>query len=124
MGLRRGVSGYIYHTVPAALYCWLRRPGDFRQAVDPLTNDVTEYQAVFMAWTHAATVFGVGPLDPEVMFLGEAPGADEDRAGEPFVGAAGQLFNGLIQEIGLRREDVYIANMLKCRPPAITVTSL
>jgi DNA polymerase len=63
------------------------------------------------------TVFGVGPLDPEICFLGEAPGADEDRTGEPFIGAAGQVFNDLLRAVGLRREDVYIANMLKCRPP-------
>src|SRR5262249_45064839 len=58
-----------------------------------------------------------GPLDPPVMFIGEAPGADEDRTGEPFVGSAGQLFNGLLREIGLRREGGYLADLLKCRPP-------
>jgi DNA polymerase len=63
------------------------------------------------------TVFGVGPVDPPVMFVGEAPGADEDRTGEPFMGSSGQLFNGMLNEIGLRREEVYIANLLKCRPP-------
>jgi DNA polymerase len=51
------------------------------------------------------------------MFIGEAPGADEDRQGEPFVGRAGQLLTSMIRAIGLRREDVYIANVLKCRPP-------
>src|SRR5262249_25311485 len=51
------------------------------------------------------------------MFLGEAPGADEDRSGEPFVGAAGQLLNRLIEAAGFRRDDVYITNLLKCRPP-------
>jgi DNA polymerase len=63
------------------------------------------------------TVFGVGPLDAEICFIGEAPGADEDRQGEPFVGAAGQLLNRIIAACGMRREDVYICNILRCRPP-------
>ena len=63
------------------------------------------------------TVFGVGPLDPELCFVGEAPGADEDAQGEPFVGQAGQLLNRIIAACGMRREDVYICNILRCRPP-------
>jgi len=62
-------------------------------------------------------VFGVGNPDAELMFIGEAPGADEDQQGEPFVGRAGQLLNNMIKAMGLRREDVYIANIIKCRPP-------
>jgi uracil-DNA glycosylase len=62
-------------------------------------------------------VFGVGNADAEIMFIGEGPGADEDAQGEPFVGRAGQLLNNMIQAMGLRREDVYIANVVKCRPP-------
>ena len=61
-------------------------------------------------------VFGVGSIDAELMFVGEAPGADEDEQGEPFVGKAGQLLTKIIQTIGLSREQVYIANILKCRP--------
>jgi uracil-DNA glycosylase family 4 len=61
-------------------------------------------------------VFGVGNVNAELMFVGEAPGADEDRQGEPFVGAAGQLFTKMIQAMGLTRDSVYIANILKCRP--------
>ncbi len=61
-------------------------------------------------------VFGVGSVDAELMFVGEAPGADEDEAGEPFVGKAGQLLTKIIQTMGLSRDDVYIANILKCRP--------
>jgi DNA polymerase len=61
-------------------------------------------------------VFGVGNLDAELMFVGEAPGADEDRQGEPFVGAAGQTLTKIIQAMGLSRDRVYIANILKCRP--------
>ena len=63
------------------------------------------------------TVFGVGRADADLMFIGEAPGADEDVQGEPFVGRAGQLLTKIIEAIGLRREDVYIANVIKCRPP-------
>ncbi len=62
-------------------------------------------------------VFGVGNPDAELMFVGEGPGADEDVQGEPFVGRAGQLLNNMIKAMGLRREDVYIANIVKCRPP-------
>jgi len=62
-------------------------------------------------------VFGVGNPRAELMFIGEAPGADEDQQGEPFVGRAGQLLNNMIKAMGLRREDVYIANIIKCRPP-------
>jgi DNA polymerase len=62
-------------------------------------------------------VFGVGNPNADLMFVGEAPGADEDIQGEPFVGRAGQLLTKIIEAIGMRREDVYIANVLKCRPP-------
>ena len=62
-------------------------------------------------------VFGVGNPRAELMFVGEGPGADEDAQGEPFVGRAGQLLNNMIRAMGLQREDVYIANVVKCRPP-------
>lgn len=62
-------------------------------------------------------VFGVGNPRAELMFVGEGPGADEDTQGEPFVGRAGQLLNNMIKAMGLRREDIYIANIVKCRPP-------
>lgn len=67
--------------------------------------------------TRTQTVFGVGPVDPEILFIGEAPGADEDRLGEPFVGAAGQLLNRILAACGFKREEVYICNVIKCRPP-------
>jgi DNA polymerase len=62
-------------------------------------------------------VFGVGNPQADLMFVGEGPGADEDAQGEPFVGRAGQLLNNMIKAMGLRREEVYIANVVKCRPP-------
>jgi DNA polymerase len=70
-----------------------------------------------LARTRTQTVFGVGNPHARLVFIGEAPGADEDREGEPFVGAAGQLLNKILQACTLRREDVYICNILRCRPP-------
>jgi uracil-DNA glycosylase len=67
--------------------------------------------------TRTHIVFGSGNPDASLMFIGEAPGADEDREGLPFVGAAGQLLTKIIEAMKLKREDVYIANCLKCRPP-------
>jgi DNA polymerase len=67
--------------------------------------------------TRTQTVFGVGNLEAQWLVVGEAPGAEEDRQGEPFVGRAGQLLNSMLRAIGLAREQVYIANVLKCRPP-------
>jgi DNA polymerase len=67
--------------------------------------------------TRTQTVFGVGKVEPELCFVGEAPGADEDAKGEPFVGRAGQLLDKIIVASGFQRNDVYICNTLKCRPP-------
>jgi len=67
--------------------------------------------------TRTQTVFGVGNPSADLLIIGEAPGADEDKQGEPFVGRAGQLLNAMLQAIQLTRGDVYIANILKCRPP-------
>jgi uracil-DNA glycosylase family 4 len=69
-----------------------------------------------LARSRTQTVFGVGNPDAEIMFIGEAPGAEEDQQGEPFVGRAGQLLTKIIKAMGFAREDVYIANILKCRP--------
>ena len=69
-----------------------------------------------LARTRTQTVFGVGDPDAELMFIGEAPGADEDARGEPFVGRAGQLLTKIIETMGFGRDEVYIANVLKCRP--------
>ena len=69
-----------------------------------------------LARTRTQTVFGVGNIDAQIMFVGEAPGADEDLQGEPFVGKAGQLLTKIIETMGVKRSDVFIANVLKCRP--------
>ena len=68
--------------------------------------------------TRNNVVFGVGNKETDLMFIGEGPGADEDMQGEPFVGKAGKLMNMAFDAIGLKREDVYIANIVKCRPPS------
>ncbi|MBM84341.1 MAG: uracil-DNA glycosylase [Planctomycetaceae bacterium] len=70
-----------------------------------------------LASTRRQTVFGVGNPEAKIMFIGEAPGADEDRQGEPFVGRAGQLLNRIIGACKLARDDIYICNILRCRPP-------
>jgi uracil-DNA glycosylase family 4 len=70
-----------------------------------------------LAATRTQTVFGEGALDADICFIGEAPGADEDATGRPFVGAAGQLLNRIIAACGMKREEVYICNILRCRPP-------
>jgi uracil-DNA glycosylase family 4 len=70
-----------------------------------------------LSTTRTHTVFGVGNQDADWLIVGEAPGAEEDRHGEPFVGRAGQLLNSMLHAVGLTRERVYIANVLKCRPP-------
>lgn len=70
-----------------------------------------------LASTRTQTVFGVGNPQARLCFLGEAPGADEDRLGEPFVGRAGKLLDKILEACGLQRDEVYILNVLKCRPP-------
>ena len=67
--------------------------------------------------TRQNIVFGVGNPNAKIMFIGEGPGADEDKQGEPFVGKAGQLMNKAFDIVGINRENVYIANIVKCRPP-------
>lgn len=70
-----------------------------------------------LASTRTQTVFGVGNPQAKILFVGEAPGADEDAQGEPFVGKSGQLLNDIVKACRLRREDIYICNVLRCRPP-------
>ena len=85
---------------------------------DALRSAVADCHACVLHQTRTQTVFGVGDPDADLMIIGEAPGADEDRQGEPFVGRAGQLLNAMLGAIHLARADVYIANILKCRPPS------
>ena len=84
---------------------------------DALRQRVLSCTACGLSETRTQAVFGVGDREADLLVIGEAPGADEDRQGEPFVGRAGQLLNAMLKGIGLSREQVYIANILKCRPP-------
>jgi len=94
-------------------------PGDGVAGMDweRLSATVASCRACELCETRTQTVFGVGNRQADLMIIGEAPGADEDRQGEPFVGRAGQLLNLMLAAIGLQREQVFIANILKCRPP-------
>jgi uracil-DNA glycosylase len=93
-------------------------PDERRHALQVLTQEVARCaRCPELAATRTQTVFGVGRMDPDVCFIGEAPGADEDAQGEPFVGAAGQLLNRIIAACGMQRGEVYICNILRCRPP-------
>jgi len=93
-------------------------PDTRRHALTLLKNEIaTCDRCPELFSTRTQTVFGVGRIDPDVAFVGEAPGGDEDRLGEPFVGKAGQLLTRIINGCGFTREEVYIFNILKCRPP-------
>ena len=92
-------------------------PASRRERLVELYREVSECARCPLAETRTKAVFGAGHADANLMFVGEAPGAEEDRQGLPFVGRAGQLLEELLGEIGLTREDVFIANVLKSRPP-------
>ncbi|MDA0659042.1 MAG: uracil-DNA glycosylase [Planctomycetota bacterium] len=94
------------------------RPSERLQALRVIADEVRQCtQCAELASTRTQTVFGVGNPQARVCFFGEAPGADEDQQGEPFVGRAGQLLDRIIEACGMKRQDVYILNVLKCRPP-------
>ncbi len=90
---------------------------DKKTALDALREEFKNCQLCALAQTRTRLVFGDGNPGARLMFVGEAPGFDEDKQGLPFVGAAGQLLTKIIEAMKLKREDVYIANCLKCRPP-------
>jgi len=108
------------------LESWVLRPAATRAGAPPpvarpgweeLRRRVAACTRCALCATRTQTVFGVGNPEAEWLIVGEAPGAEEDRQGEPFVGRAGQLLNSMLHAIGLTRAQVYIANVLKCRPP-------
>lgn len=107
---------------------WLPRDGETAADVQPeppvdgmdwdaLREAVSACTLCGLAASRSNTVFGVGNPDADWLIVGEAPGAEEDRRGEPFVGRAGKLLDEMLRAIGQRRDDVFIANILKCRPP-------
>jgi len=87
------------------------------QSLDDLNRQICTCVKCPLGHTRTKFVFGVGNPHADIMCIGEAPGADEDAQGEPFVGRAGQMLNKILEAIGFRREDIFICNLLKCRPP-------
>ena len=85
--------------------------------MEELKQNCKDCKKCKLCLTRQNIVFGVGNEKSDVMFIGEGPGGDEDRIGEPFVGKAGRLMNKAFDIVGLKREDIYIANIVKCRPP-------
>jgi uracil-DNA glycosylase len=94
-----------------------RTAADRRERLVDVYREARDCQRCPLAATRTNVVFGAGNADADLMFVGEAPGAEEDRQGLPFVGRAGQLLTELLAEIGMRRDEVWICNILKCRPP-------
>ena len=92
--------------------------GDKPSALKLIRADIGDCTRCRLHKGRTNLVFGVGSVNADIMFIGEGPGADEDAQGEPFVGRAGQLLNNMISAMGIKREDVYIANVVKCRPPS------
>jgi len=101
------------------IICWQSRKEQALPQTDwqLLETTVSACTKCALHQTRTQTVFGVGKKDADLMIIGEAPGFHEDQQGEPFVGRAGQLLTAMIKSIGFNRSDVYIANILKCRPP-------
>jgi DNA polymerase len=99
-------------TAPAA-----EKPRTGKAGLQVLRDEIGDCQRCKLAPSRTNLVFGVGNPDADLVFVGEAPGADEDAQGEPFVGKAGQLLTKMIEAMGYTRDDVYICNVLKCRPP-------
>lgn len=115
IGIQQWVRRSLPQVVPLPA-CGLCAPVE-QPEWDSLADKVSQCTRCELHRTRTQTVFGVGSHAAKCMIIGEAPGADEDRLGEPFVGRAGQLLNAMLRATGLERGDVYITNILKCRPP-------
>jgi uracil-DNA glycosylase family 4 len=141
--LKRALTDRIRYYNELGIYDFYRRPSPFREeGPEPLMDTTEADKLESLAGNDPAQalrsiredigdctrcklhlqgrkqiVFGIGDPNADLMFIGEAPGADEDTQGEPFVGRSGQLLTNMIKAMGLEREDVYIANIIKCRPP-------
>ncbi len=102
---------------PVDAQAGMHEKGDKSQLLEKLRQETLACHKCPLDKTRTNLVFGVGNPSAGLMFVGEAPGRDEDLQGEPFVGRAGQLLTKIIEAIGMKRDDVYIANVLKCRPP-------
>src|SRR5947207_195136 len=95
----------------------VEKPRTGTAALQVLRDEIGDCQRCKLSPSRTNLVYGVGNPDADLVFVGEAPGADEDAQGEPFVGKAGQLLTKMIEAMGYTRDDVYICNVLKCRPP-------
>jgi uracil-DNA glycosylase family 4 len=104
-------------STPAFTIASVSSPSERRELLKAIFEEARTCTRCPLHKTRTTVVFGAGNADAELMFIGEAPGANEDRMGLPFVGQAGKLLDKLLVEIGLERQDVFIANTLKCRPP-------
>lgn len=96
----------------------LREEWEFAETLDDLNSKINTCTKCALGNSRTNFVFGVGDPKADIVVIGEAPGADEDAQGEPFVGRAGQLLNKILEATGFQREEVFILNILKCRPPA------
>ena len=124
--LAEDVRRYYLDTMGIQVWQSLENPVDDNEIDVPASIDdlwqqleqaVSSCTACALHTTRTQTVFGVGNKSADLLIIGEAPGRDEDLQGEPFVGRAGQLLNAMLAAIGFKRDQVYIANILKCRPP-------
>ena len=125
--VRGAVGSTLWADGPAGGHAPLHRPArpppardaglDPAGALARMAQEVAVCERCTLCETRTQTVFGVGTPTPRLVIIGEAPGAEEDRRGEPFVGAAGQLLDRMLAAIGLDRTQIYIGNLLKCRPP-------
>jgi len=112
-----GVAGNVEEEKISTTTLTLNAEGRYLRQWRIVRKEVSECVLCELHRTRKNTVFGVGAEDADLMLIGEAPGADEDAQGEPFVGRAGKLLDSMLAAIGMSRERVFIANILKCRPP-------
>lgn len=115
--LERESGGSCFKRTKAGSAVPLQAGGSKEKELEALKREIASSKCCQLCRTRTNLVFGSGNPNAELMFVGEAPGADEDLQGFPFVGRAGQLLTKIIESIGLKRSDVYICNILKCRPP-------
>jgi uracil-DNA glycosylase len=114
---RRPLAGAMTAAPAAARRETAPVPAPSGESWDSIAAEVAQCRKCGLCETRTRTVFGVGDRNARWLVVGEAPGAEEDKQGEPFVGRAGGLLNSMLRGIGLAREQVFIANVLKCRPP-------
>ena len=112
-----GAEAVTSESVDVAVVDKAEAPRDIASQLRAISEDIGDCTRCRLYKGRKNIVFGTGNIHADLMFVGEGPGADEDEQGLPFVGRAGQLLNNMIAAMGLRREDVYIANVVKCRPP-------